>query len=219
MEGPSRADQWATVRGAGIERQPLRASVAVGLTNLPDDVLVDVAQRVAAVRGQFCVRELRPWLRTSRQLAEVGYSAVLRVTLAPRLDLCLRLPQAAPSEQADPWLGPVLAFLGRVPHVREAELRPAACCSRHERGQADMLPVWWGTVLPALPRLPLRSLTARGAAMAALADAPAGVVPLRRLELCAVGRHDAGHLRGDTSMLARYKQSLQDLRLRTVGNA
>lgn len=74
-------------------------------------------------------------------------------------------------------------------------------------------------MLPAVSRLPLHSLTAHGTAVAALADAPAAIVPLRRLALFAADRHDAGHLRGTSLMLARYQHSLQALRLHTVGNA
>lgn len=197
--------------------------MAVGLTDLPDELLLLVAQRVAAVRGKFCVRELLPWLRTSRRLAAVGYCAVPHVTLTPRLDLCLQPPRAAEVGQTaaatDPRLVSLLAFLGRTRHVRDAALRPAACCWRHERELAAGWRAWWFAVLPALSRLPLRSLTAHGTAVAALADAPAAAVPLRCLVLFAVNRHDAGHLRGATLMLARYQQSLQTLRLHTVGNA
>lgn len=227
MEGaPSRCDQRTPVCDAAVERQPPRAPVVVALTDLPDDLLLVVAEHVAAVRGKFCVRELLPWLRTSRRLAAVGYCAVPRVTLTPRLDRCLRPPRAAgdgqsaaaPGEQTDPRLASLLAFLGRARHVRDAVLRPSACCGRHERELAAGWRAWWLAVLPALSRLPLRSLTAHGTAVAALADAPAAAVPLRTLGLGAVDRHDAGHLRGATLMLARYRQSLQALGLHTVSN-
>lgn len=73
--------------------------------------------------------------------------------------------------------------------------------------------------LGALPRLPIRSFTACGAAGSAQADRQTGAVPLLRVDLRCMDLCDEGHERGATSVLARHQRSLQVLRMDFVFNA
>lgn len=226
-EGPSRSRERPTYATA-VERQPPLGSDGVGLTDLPDELLRVVAQRVADVYGEFVVAALLPWLMTCRRLAAVGYSAVERLTLSPRLYVCSssRRPPSSAAEdfvsargKQTLWqLKSLVAFLKRVHCVRTVQLQLVPCCCRHEYETTFESGLWLSAVLRALSHLPIRSLTACGAAVSALADAQTGSVPLRRVDLCGMNCYDEGHGQGAISVLVRHQRSLEVLRMGFVGN-
>lgn len=77
-------------------------------------------------------------------------------------------------------LSSLTSFLGRLSHLRVVELCDSlGACGLHARDESSRL--WWGALLPALPRGRVSSLAARGRAVAALAATEAAFGPLRRL--------------------------------------
>lgn len=226
--GPSRPPK-RPAHDPAVERQQPRGPDGVRLTDLPDDLLRVVAQRVADVPGQYVAGELLPWLLTCRRLATVGYSVVERLTVSPRLHLCSSsciLPgstvkdlEGSQGQETVQRLSSLLGFLSHVHYVRAVKLQLSACCRRHECETMDVSNLWFGSVLGALSRQPIRSLTACGAAVSALADRQTGSVPLLRVELRCMDLCDEGHERGATSVLSQHQRSLEVLRMDFVFNS
>lgn len=76
---------------------------------------------------------------------------------------------------------------------------------------AGVAPRWWAPLLPALSRLPIRSLSVYGLAVAALVDTQIGAVPLRHLHLRNMDATDKGHELVAAALLARHQRSLEGL--------
>lgn len=211
--------------GAGGGRPLGRGGLAgvVGLLDLPDDLLRAVAQRVMTGADGAGVRSLRPLLLTCRRLGGAAYSSVERLLVVPcgALDVlhhcyvprpgaeALRVQTLAGAEMAR-RLSSLTSFLGRLPHFRGVELCDRlGACGPHARDESSRL--WWGALLPALPRGRVSSLAARGRAVAALAATDAAFGPLRRLELIDLCARNVGHAHGASLVVARHQQTLEEL--------
>lgn len=173
------------------------------------------------VHGELRANPFRRWLLVCRRLAVVGYSALERITITPQLTFGVRsFPSSssavdwlvsAPGQQMERRLASLSAFLGHMHLVRHMVLDQTAHYRPDDPGRRDAYRLWWDMVLPALSRLPIRSLSAGEGAVSALVDAPIGTVPLRHLKLLPMCHSDREHWRGALSVLTRHQQSLERL--------
>ncbi|KAK1861973.1 hypothetical protein I4F81_004549 [Pyropia yezoensis] len=102
------------------------------------------------------------------------------------------------------------AFLSHTPclcHVESGEVTQGS----YHYDLAGVAPRWWAPLLPALSRLPIRSLSVYGLAVAALVDTQIGAVPLRHLHLRNMDATDKGHELVAAALLARHQRSLEGL--------
>lgn len=222
MEVPSLCKRRrAPIDDALYNVRPPRDPVKVGLLDLPVELLRGIAAQVIFVHGELRAKLLRCWLLVCRRLAVVGYSALERITITPQQALGVRsFPSSssavdwlvsAPGQQMARRLASLSAFLGHVHHVRHVVLDQTAHYQPDEPDPRDAYRLWWGVVLPALSRLPSRSLSAGDGAVSALVDAPIGSVALRHLKLLHMCHSDREHWRGAVSVLKRHQQSLEGL--------